>query len=53
MVKRMQALMEQVAFGMHAGFRPERGTTDGLFAVMMGLKKRKEHGLESYGVYVE
>ena len=39
-VKRMQAFMEQVAFGMQAGFRPERGTIDGLFVVMMGLKKR-------------
>ena len=49
----MQAPMEQMAFEMQAGFRPERGTIDGLFAVMMGLKKRQEHGLESYGVYVD
>ena len=47
MVKRMQALIEQVKFDMQTGFRPERGTIDGLFAVMMGLKKRQEHGLES------
>jgi hypothetical protein len=53
MVKRMQALMEQVAFEMQAGFRPELETIDGLFAVMMGLKKRRGHGLESYGVYVD
>ena len=53
MVKRMQALMEQVGFDMQTGFRPERGTIDGLFAVMMGLKKRQEHGLESRGVYVD
>ena len=53
MVKRMQVLMEQVAFEMQAGFRPERGTTDGFFAVMMGLMKRQEHGLESNGVYVD
>ena len=52
MVKRM-ALMEQVGFDMQTGFRPERGTIDGLFAVMMGLKKRQEHGLESWGVYVD
>jgi len=42
MVKRMQAPMEQVAFEMQAGFRPELETIDGLFAVMMGLKKRQE-----------
>ena len=53
MVKRMQALMEQVAFGMQTGFRPGRGAISGPFAVMMGLKKRQEHGLESYGVYVD
>jgi hypothetical protein len=52
MVKRMQALMEQVGFEMQTGFRPERGTTGGLFAVMMGLKKRQEHGLETWAVYV-
>ena len=49
----MQALMEQVAFEMQAGFKPERGTIDGLFAVMMGLKKSQGHGLESCGVYVD
>ena len=38
---------------MQAGFRPERGTIDGPFAVMMGLRKRQENGLESYGVYVD
>jgi hypothetical protein len=43
MVKRMQALMEQVGFEMQTGFRHERGTIDGLFAVVMGLKKRQEH----------
>ena len=53
LVKRMQVLMEQVGFEMQTGFRPERGTIDGLFAVMMGLKKRQEHGLESWGVYVD
>jgi len=53
MVKRMQALMEQVGFEMQTGFRPERGTIDGLFAVMMGLKKRQEHDLETWGVYVD
>ena len=36
MVKRMQALMEHVAFDMEAGFRPERGATGGLFAATMG-----------------
>ena len=41
--------MEQVAFEMQAGFRPERGATGGL----TGSKKRQEHGLESYSVHVD
>ena len=53
MAKRMQALMKQVAFGMQAGFRAEHGAIDGLFAVITGLKKRQEHGPESYGTYVD
>ena len=53
MAKRIQTHMEQVAFEMQAGFRPERGTIGGLFAVIMGLKERQEHGPGSYGVYVD
>ena len=52
-LKRMQAPTEQVASELQAGFRPERRTTDGPFAVIMGLKKRQEHGLESYSAYVD
>ena len=43
----MQAPMEQVASGMQVGFRPECRAIDGPFVVMMGLKGRQEHGLES------
>jgi len=43
----------QVAFEMQAGFRPERGAIVGLFAVMVELKKRQEHGPESHGVYMD
>jgi len=49
----MQVPIEQVAFGMQAGSRPERGTTDGPFEVMVGLKKRQVHVLESYGAFVD
>jgi len=35
----------QVAFGMQAGFRAERGAIGDLFAVMVGLKMRQENGL--------
>ena len=38
---------------MQKGFRPELRAIDGLFTVMMGLKKRQEHGLESWGIYVD
>ena len=41
-------------FGMDAqtGFRPDRGTIDGLFTTFVGLHKRKEHGLETWALFV-
>ena len=35
------------------GFRPERGTTDGTFSLKMALKKRREHGLESWVLFLD
>ncbi len=43
-----------VEFGMDAkiGFRPDRGTIDGLFTTSVGLHKRKEHGLETWALFI-
>ncbi len=35
------------------GFCPDRGTTDGLFTTFIGLRKRKEHGLETWALYID
>ena len=35
------------------GFRPYRGTIDGLFTTFVGLHKRKEHGLETWALFID
>ena len=35
------------------GFRPGRGCSDGVFTVKMALRKRREHGLESWVVFID
>ena len=35
------------------GFRPERGCTDANFTVKMAMKKRREHGLESWILFLD
>ncbi len=35
------------------GFRPDRGTIDGLFITFVGLHKRKEHGLETWALFID
>ncbi len=47
LVRRLQIVMEEIGMDSQTGFRPDRGTTDGLFTTFVGLRKRKEHGLET------
>ena len=35
------------------GFRPDRGTIDCLFTTSVGLRKRKEHGLETWALFID
>ena len=35
------------------GFRPERGTADATFSLKLALKKRREHNLETWVVFVD
>ena len=35
------------------GFRPERGTTDASFSLKQALRKRREHGLETWVVFID
>ncbi len=36
-----------------AGFCPDCTTTDGIFTMIVGLQKRKEHGLETWTLFIE
>ena len=35
------------------GFRPERGTADATFSLKMALKKRREHSLETWVLFID
>jgi hypothetical protein len=53
LVARMQVVMEKYGMDPQAGFRALRGTIDGLFATFVGLSKRKEHGLETWALFID
>ncbi len=45
--------MEEFGIDVQTGFRPDPSTIDGLFATFVGLHKRKEHGLETWALFVD
>ncbi len=47
LVRRLQIVMEKFGIDAQTGFRPDRGTIDGIFNTFVGLHKHKEHGLET------
>ena len=53
LVARMQRVMEEEGLESQTGFRGLRGVIDGIFATTMGLRKRKEHGLETYALFID
>jgi hypothetical protein len=53
LVARMSELMKTIGFDAQVGFRWDRGTIDGLFTTFVGLSKRKEHGLETWALFVD
>jgi hypothetical protein len=53
LVRRLQTVMEEFGMYSQTGFRPDRGTTDGLFTTSIGLHKRKEHGLETWELFID
>ena len=53
LVARMGVVMEKFGFDAQVGFRWDRGTTDGLFTTFVGLSKRKEHGLETWALFID
>ena len=52
-VERLKGVMEEVGPENQCGFRPWRGTIDGTFNLLMALRKRQEHNLETYVSFVD
>ena len=53
LVRRLQIVMKEFGMDAQTGFRPDRGTIDGLFTTFVGLRKRKEHGLETWALFID
>ena len=53
LVHRLQIVMEEFGMDAQTGFRPDRGTIDGLFTTFVGLHKRKGHGLETWAPFID
>ena len=53
LVERLKEVMEENGPDNQCGFRPFRGTIDGTFNLLMALRKRQEHNLETYVAFVD
>ena len=51
--QRLSPTCERLDHETQCGFRPKRGTQDGIFTLKLGLKKRREHGLESWVYFLD
>ena len=50
---RLRPIAESLDHEAQCGFRPGRGCVDGVFTVKMAMMKRKEHGLESWILFLD
>jgi len=48
---RLLPIEESLNHKPQCGFRPERGCIDAIYTVKMALRKRREHGKESLGIF--
>jgi hypothetical protein len=53
MVGRMQLVQKEFGLEMQNGFKNGCGTVDGLFNTSIGLQKRKEHGLDTWVLFID
>ena len=53
LTNRLNKILESEGLEMQNGFSPGRGTIDGSFCVRTMLKKRKEHGLETWAFFLD
>ena len=51
--KRLIPIEEGLDHETQCGFRPGRGCTDAVFTVKTALKKRREHGLETWVIFLD
>ena len=50
---RLRPIAEGLDHEPQCGFRTKRGGTDGVFTVKIAMKKRREHGLESWILFID
>ena len=50
---RLLPIEEDLDHESQCGFRPQRGCTDAVYTLKMALKKRREHGLESWVLFLD
>ena len=50
---RLLPIEEGIDHETQCGFRPGRGCTDAVFTVKIAMKKRREHGLESWILFID
>ena len=50
---RLQLLLKEVGIEEQSGFMGGRGSSDGIFCIRQALKKRREHGKESWVLFVD
>ena len=53
LLARLQPIEEGLDQESQCGFRPGRGCSDAVFTVKMALKKRQEHGLETWVFFLD
>lgn len=53
LLARLQPIEEGLDHETQCGFRPGRGCTDAVFTVKLALKKRQEHGLETWVFFLD
>ena len=50
---RLSPIIEQLDHEQQCGFRPNRGCVDAVFTIKSALRKRREHGLESWVLFLD
>ena len=53
LLARLQPIAEGLDHESQCGFRPGRGCVDAVFTIKLALKKRQEHGLETWVLFLD